>query len=140
MAKRSGFGSPFGRTSGCQNTCSSGGFRLNWLQLTSITGFRITIRESSKNTSYFKTIRIHLIQTQLFDMPVPTRSRVSLQIYNILGQVVANLINTEQSEGWNQVVWNAEVSSGCISIQLKRHQQKDPSKRFVETKKMILLK
>ena len=69
-----------------------------------------------------------------------TQSRVRLVIYNLLGQVVADLINTEQAAGWNQVVWNAKVSSGLYFYRLEAVSVADPSKRFVETKKMLLLR
>jgi hypothetical protein len=69
-----------------------------------------------------------------------SRSRVRLQVYNILGQVVADLADNEQSAGWNQVVWNANVSSGLYFYRLDAVSVSDPSKRFVDVKKMILLK
>jgi hypothetical protein len=71
---------------------------------------------------------------------VPTRSKIRLLIYNAVGQVVADLINTEQSEGWNSIVWNAHVSSGLYFYRMEAVSTENPSKRFVETKKMILLK
>jgi hypothetical protein len=71
---------------------------------------------------------------------LPARSTVRLVIYNILGQVVSDLINTEQSAGWNQVVWNANVSSGLYFYRLEAASLDNPSKRFVETKKMLLLR
>ncbi len=71
---------------------------------------------------------------------LPARSSVRLVIYNILGQVVKELGNTEQSAGWNQIVWDANVSSGLYFCRLEATSKNDPSKRFVETKKMLLLK
>jgi hypothetical protein len=71
---------------------------------------------------------------------LPARSTVRLVIYNVLGQVVSDLVNTEQSAGWNQVVWNANVSSGIYFYRLEATSLDNPSKRFVETKKMLLLR
>lgn len=71
---------------------------------------------------------------------LPARSRVRLRIYNVLGQVVTDLINTEQSAGWNQVVWNANVSSGLYFYRLEAVSLDNPNKRFFETKKMLLLR
>lgn len=71
---------------------------------------------------------------------LPTRSRVRLIVYNILGQIVADLVNTEQVAGWNQVTWNANVSSGLYFYRLEAVSVSDPSKRFVDVKKMLLLK
>jgi hypothetical protein len=71
---------------------------------------------------------------------LPTRSSVRLVIYNALGQVVKELINGEQQAGFQFVVWNAHVSSGLYFYRIEATSKDDPSKRFVETKKMILLK
>ncbi len=71
---------------------------------------------------------------------LPNRSRVRLQIYNVLGQVVADLVNSEQQAGWNDVVWNANVASGLYFYRIEAVSTSDPSKRFVDVKKMILLK
>jgi outer membrane protein assembly factor BamB len=71
---------------------------------------------------------------------LPTRSRVRLQVYNILGQVVAELVNAEQSAGWNRVVWNAIVPSGFYFYRLEAVSVDDPGKRLVDVKKMLLLK
>jgi endo-1,4-beta-xylanase len=71
---------------------------------------------------------------------LPTRSRVRLQVYNVLGQLVADLVNTEQAVGWNQVVWNVNIASGLYFYRLEATSVSDPSKRFVDVKKMILLK
>jgi hypothetical protein len=71
---------------------------------------------------------------------LPAQSRVRLQIYNILGQAVADLVNTEQAAGWNQVVWNANVASGLYFYRLEAVAVSDPNKRFVDVKKMILIK
>ena len=71
---------------------------------------------------------------------LPERSTVHLVVYNVLGQVIADLVNTEQPVGIQSVVWNANVSSGLYFYRLEATSKDDPSKRFVETKKMLLLK
>jgi predicted lipoprotein with Yx(FWY)xxD motif len=71
---------------------------------------------------------------------LPARSTVRLVIYNTLGQVVKELINTEQQAGVQSVIWNANVASGLYFYRLEATSIDDPSKRFVETKKMLLLK
>jgi hypothetical protein len=71
---------------------------------------------------------------------LPARSHVRLRIYNILGQIVADLVNAEQDAGWNQVVWNPNFASGLYFYRLEAISVSDPSKRFVDVKKMILLK
>lgn len=71
---------------------------------------------------------------------LPAQSSVRLVIYNVLGQVVKELINTEQQAGYQSAVWNANVSSGMYFYRIEATSKDDPSKRFVETKKMLLLK
>jgi hypothetical protein len=71
---------------------------------------------------------------------LPKRSAVKLVIYNILSQKVAELVNQEQEAGWHTVQWDANVTSGIYFYQLEAVPRSDPSKRFVETKRMMLLK
>jgi hypothetical protein len=71
---------------------------------------------------------------------LPARSAVRLIIYNILGQVVKELINAEQQAGYQSVVWNANISSGLYFYKIEAVSLDDPSKRFVETKKLVLLR
>jgi photosystem II stability/assembly factor-like uncharacterized protein len=71
---------------------------------------------------------------------LPARGHVRLQVYNILGEVVADLVDAEQAAGWNQVVWNANVASGLYFYRLEAVSVSDANKRFVDVKKMILLK
>jgi hypothetical protein len=117
-----------------------GGFRLNWMQLSSITGVRDNdsrvVREFQLSQNYPNPFN----PNTTIQYALPTRSRIRLLIYNVLGQVVTDLVNAEQPAGWNQVVWNAKVSSGLYFYRIEAVSTGNPSKRFVETKKMILLK
>jgi len=59
---------------------------------------------------------------------------VSLKVYDILGNEVATLVNSEKPVGVYEVEWNAaDLTSGVYFYQLK-------TESFVETKKMILMK
>jgi hypothetical protein len=71
---------------------------------------------------------------------LPTRSSVRLAIYNTLGQIVKELINVEQSAGPQSVVWYANVPSGMYFYRLEAASLNYLSKRFVETKKMLLMR
>jgi hypothetical protein len=71
---------------------------------------------------------------------VATRSRVRLSIFNVLGQKVAELANGEMSTGSYEKVWNARVASGLYIYRIEAVSVSDPSKRFVDERKMILLK
>jgi outer membrane protein assembly factor BamB len=71
---------------------------------------------------------------------LPYQSRVRIRIFNALGQVVTELANNEQGIGYQSVVWNANVSSGLYLYRLEATSLDNPSKRLVETKKMLLLR
>ncbi len=70
---------------------------------------------------------------------IPVRSQVTLTIYNVLGQKVTSLLDTEMPAGRYVADWNStsdsrtEVASGIYFYKLEAGD-------FVRTKKMILLK
>jgi hypothetical protein len=64
----------------------------------------------------------------------PTRHRVSLRVYNLLGQEVATLVNGEQEPGRYRVPWNAAgLPSGLYYYRLQAGD-------YTETKAMLLLR
>ena len=71
---------------------------------------------------------------------LPSRSRVRLVVYNVLGQIVAHLIDGEQSAGWHSIAWDANVASGLYFYRLEAVAAAEPGKSFVGVMNMILLK
>lgn len=69
-----------------------------------------------------------------------TRSRVRLAVFDLLGQRVAELANEELNAGNFARVWNANVPSGLYFYRLEAVSLNDPNKRFVDVKKMVLMK
>ena len=70
---------------------------------------------------------------------LPEDSFVNVTVYDILGNVVNNLINANQSSGFKSIQWNATNNQGepvSAGVYLYKIQAGD----FVDTKKMILLK
>ena len=70
---------------------------------------------------------------------LPEDSFVKVTIYDMLGNVVNNLVNTNQSSGYKSVQWNATNNLGkpvSAGVYLYKIQAGD----FIDTKKMILLK
>ena len=70
---------------------------------------------------------------------IPKDSFVDITIYDMLGNVVNNLVNTYQSSGNKSIQWNATNNQGkpvSAGVYLYKIQAGD----FVDTKKMILLK
>ena len=65
---------------------------------------------------------------------LPEKQIVSLKVYDLLGQDVETLVNTEQTVGVYQIQFDAStLSSGIYFYKLQ-------AGNFVSTKKMILLK
>jgi hypothetical protein len=65
---------------------------------------------------------------------LPRDVRVSLKIYNTLGQEVATLVNEEQQAGYKSVVWNGTgFASGMYFYRLQAGE-------FVDVRKLLLLK
>jgi photosystem II stability/assembly factor-like uncharacterized protein len=71
---------------------------------------------------------------------VPSRSRVRLTIYNMLGQQIAEVVNKEFGAGSYEQIWGGTVSSGIYFYRIEAVPLDNAGKRFVDVKKMILLK
>jgi len=77
--------------------------------------------------------------TTTINYSLKEKSRVSINIYNIKGQKVKQLVSDQLSAGQHSVVWNGKdesgksVSSGIYFYKLK-------AGNFEKTKKMILMK
>jgi len=70
---------------------------------------------------------------------LPEDSFVDVTVYDMLGNVVNNLVNANQSSGYKSIQWDATKNNGepvSAGVYLYRIQASD----FVVTKKMILLK
>ena len=65
---------------------------------------------------------------------IPQASFITLTVYDLLGKEVATLVNEDKPAGTYEIMFNAEgLSSGIYFYQLN-------SGKFIETKKMILLR
>jgi len=77
--------------------------------------------------------------TTIISYDLPIKSEVELSIYNILGQKVITLVNTNQPPGSYNVIWDGRneigerVASGIYIYQIKMG-------NFIKTRKMILMK
>jgi len=69
------------------------------------------------------------------------RSNVKLEIYDILGQIITELINKEQSAGIRNIYWNAnKYASGVYIVRLIAEPTINKNDKFISIKKMILMK
>jgi hypothetical protein len=74
-----------------------------------------------------------------FDLP--HASYVSLNVFDVEGKLVAELIEGERPAGQLSVTWNAvDVPSGVYFCRLEARNHSNASGRFLGTKKMLLLK
>jgi len=71
---------------------------------------------------------------------LPSRSNISIVITNTLGQQVTVLENGEREAGYHEVEWRANVASGIYLYRIDAVSESDPNNRFVQVKKMLLLK
>ncbi len=70
----------------------------------------------------------------IFTYQVPARGRVTLRIYNLLGQEIATLVDGFQEAGYKSVAWNSGgIASGVYLYCLT-------AGNFVQTRKLVLLK
>ncbi|RPI06858.1 MAG: T9SS C-terminal target domain-containing protein [Ignavibacteriae bacterium] len=71
---------------------------------------------------------------------LPSRSMVRLKTYNTLGQQVKELVNSQQEAGYHEVTWQGGVSSGVYFYRIEAFAVDHPQKRYIKTKKLILLR
>jgi len=65
---------------------------------------------------------------------IPSKMKVSLEVYNVLGQKVSTLVNGERKAGYHQIQWNAnQLPSGIYLIRLKADKK-------VSVKRALLIK
>jgi hypothetical protein len=79
--------------------------------------------------------------TTTISYSLPTESKVKIEIYDILGRLIEKLVDAEETAGKKQIVWNASnVCSGVYILRLIAEPRGNNFKRFVSTKKIILLR
>ncbi|MGA2625354.1 MAG: T9SS type A sorting domain-containing protein [Bacteroidota bacterium] len=79
--------------------------------------------------------------TATIQYQLPTDSKVTLNVYNTLGQVVQTLVDGMQGAGYQSVEWNAgSAASGIYFYRLEATSTSDPTKSFTQVKKMLMIK
>ena len=77
----------------------------------------------------------------VIEYTLPTASRVSLKIYDVLGRLVGVPAGGTEPAGVQRVVWNASaMPSGIYFYRLEATSLGAPLRSFTETRKMIFLK
>jgi hypothetical protein len=72
---------------------------------------------------------------------LPVQSKVTLKIYNVLGQVVSTLVDEVQDAGYKLSEWNSSgAASSVYFYRLEAAATSNPSNTYVKVRKMLLLK
>ncbi|HLP18493.1 MAG TPA: aryl-sulfate sulfotransferase [Bacteroidota bacterium] len=74
------------------------------------------------------------------EFSLPCESQVTLRIYDMLGRKVESLANGRYAAGVHQVRWNAGVPSGVYVYRFEAVRTANPSRHFVGTGKMQLIR
>ena len=78
--------------------------------------------------------------TTILKYGLPEESNIKIEIFNMLGQSVGVLVNTEKSAGYYETTWNAEnLPSGIYLINISA-EGLSSKKSFTQVKKALLLK
>jgi hypothetical protein len=73
------------------------------------------------------------------DYQLPLDSRVTIELYNIVGQKVDELINKEQTAGYYSIELNTKMASGVYIYRMVSN-DKIKGNNFISIKKMLMLK
>jgi len=77
--------------------------------------------------------------TTVIRYALPENQYVSLKVYNLLGQIVTTLVNSQKAPGYYQVLWNGKNSSGQdVASGVYFYRIKTGS--FVKARKLVLLR
>lgn len=71
---------------------------------------------------------------------LPMRSHVRLQIYDLLGRIIAELVDADQTAGMHRVRWNAHAASGMYFYTMEAVDMQNPVRRIVDVRKMTLMR
>ena len=71
---------------------------------------------------------------------LPSDSRVTLDVFNLLGQKVATLVNGQQTAGTHHVSWAPSLASGVYFYRIDAVPGGDPGQHFIQVRKMILVR
>jgi hypothetical protein len=123
---------------GLLSVASPDTFRLKTSYVTSVT------RETNGNTPtdlvLFQNYPNPFNPSTTLRYGIPTRCHVRLEVFNILGQKVDELIDDIQDVGFYQVTWRAELASGMYIYRLQAISTDQQSRRFIRVNRMILVR
>jgi len=68
------------------------------------------------------------------------RSKVRITVFNLLGQEIVTLAEGVFASGPHSAEWNAQGASGVYFYRLEGYSIDNPTHRFLETRKMVLMR
>ena len=102
---------------------------------------RFSTSEIPKNYNLVQNYPNPFNPSTILRYDLPHQSSVTLKVYNVLGQVVATLVNGVVSAGYQSTQWNAGgFASGVYFYSMKATATGDPTKVFTQVKKMVVVK
>ena len=114
-----------------------GGFRLNWMQLSPITGVRDNDSRVVKEFQLSQNYPNPFNPSTIISYSLPEEAKVKIEIYNLLGQKVAALVDGIEIAGNHSVTWNARnFSSGIYFYKIIA----EGKKTFEKTQKLVLIR
>jgi hypothetical protein len=71
---------------------------------------------------------------------LPEASAVVLQVYNVLGQRIATLLNGDLQAGNYRISWQSREATGMYLLRLEAASLGPSTRTFVSVKKMMVIK
>lgn len=71
---------------------------------------------------------------------VPEQSHVKIQVYNLLGQRIATLVDEINDTGNYEITWHPDGPSGTYVYRIEAVSSVDPDNRYIDVRRMVLLK
>ena len=135
---------PGSRTVTVSNAAPGGGFA----SLTN--GFTITSAPATSNEGELGIVPETYVLQEAYPNPfnpstrirygVPENSSVKIDVHNMLGNVVAELVNGDRSKGMYELQWQADnLPSGVYLIRFNA-ESSESVKRFIASRKVVLVK
>ncbi len=78
--------------------------------------------------------------TTTIEYSLPYASKVTVEIFNILGERIVKLVDAVQNGGYKSIIWNASKNASGVYIVRIRAVSVENGMTFTDHKKMILLK
>jgi acyl-CoA thioesterase I len=104
----------------------------------------VDVKEQSvsvpKSFSLFQNYPNPFNPSTTINFSIPVRSIVHIKIFNLLGQLVTELVNSEFDAGSHIEKWNASASSGLYFYRMEAASIEKPTVSFSQTRAMLVVK